>query len=166
MFPDGVTSLQLGCGYRREKKLLSSSEDLIPRAPALSKSKLGEFRVTWDGLLPVGTPISAAHFKAGQYVDVTGITIGKGFQGTMKRHGFKGQPATHGQSRSHRLAGSTGHCQEPGKVFKGKKMAGHMGAKQRTVLNCWVFKVLRGSESTLDYTADCKYLLISFWLLF
>lgn len=116
----------------------------------------------------MGTPISAAHFKAGQYVDIQGTTIGKGFQGTMKRWGFKGGSATHGNSKAHRLPGSTGQCQDPGKVFKGKKMAGRMGGDTRTVLNCWVFKVnKRGNPNTIDsiilyysaWTLKCTLLL-------
>ena len=89
----------------------------------------------------MGTPLSAAHFIAGQYVDVTGTTIGKGFQGVMKRWGFAGGSASHGNSKAHRLAGSTGGCQDPGKVFPGKKMAGRMGGKRRTVLSAWLYKV-------------------------
>lgn len=146
-YPDGVTSLQLGCGYRRDKRVTSETQDEIPLPPALKKAKLAEFKVTWDGLLPVGTTVSASHFKAGQYIDVTGTTIGKGFQGTMKRWGFKGGSASHGNTKAHRLAGSTGQCQDPGKVFKGKKMAGHMGARQRTVLSCWVYKVSKGKRA-------------------
>ena len=99
-------------------------------------------RCVQEGLLPVGTPLSAAHFTAGQYVDVTGTTIGKGFQGVMKRWGFAGGSASHGNSKAHRLAGSTGGCQDPGKVFPGKKMAGRMGGKRRTVLSAWLYKVL------------------------
>ncbi|KAL0388945.1 UNVERIFIED_CONTAM: 50S ribosomal protein L3-2, mitochondrial [Sesamum radiatum] len=105
------------------------------------KRKLTEFPVTEDALLPVGTSISVRHFVPGQYVDVTGITKGKGFQGGMKRWGFKGMPASHGASLSHRSIGSTGQRDAPGKVFKGKKMPGHMGVEQRTVKNVWIYKV-------------------------
>eukprot|EP00244_Chara_vulgaris_P010668 TRINITY_DN4986_c0_g1_i4.p2 TRINITY_DN4986_c0_g1~~TRINITY_DN4986_c0_g1_i4.p2 ORF type:complete len:160 (+),score=28.98 TRINITY_DN4986_c0_g1_i4:3-482(+) len=91
--------------------------------------------------MPVGTPITVRHFVPGQYIDVRGVTIGKGFQGVMKRHGFAGGPASHGNSKAHRKAGSTGQCQDPGKVFKGKKMAGHMGAERRTVQNVWVYRI-------------------------
>ena len=94
-----------------------------------------------EAALPVGAEVNAAHFVAGQFVDVSGTTIGKGFQGVMKRWGFAGGSASHGNSKAHRLAGSTGGCQDPGKVFKGKKMAGRMGGKRRTVLSAWVYKV-------------------------
>ncbi len=104
-----------------------------------------------EGLLPVGTPLSAAHFTAGQYVDVTGTTIGKGFQGVMKRWGFAGGSASHGNSKAHRLAGSTGGCQDPGKVFPGKKMAGRMGGKRRTVLSAWLYKVAAHHSSAAHH---------------
>jgi large subunit ribosomal protein L3 len=94
-----------------------------------------EFRVADDALLDIGTRISVEHFVSGQFVDVTGTSIGKGFAGAMKRHHFKGLRATHGVSISHRSHGSTGQCQDPGKVFKGKKMAGHMGAERVTTQN-------------------------------
>ncbi|KAL4585037.1 hypothetical protein LXL04_009650 [Taraxacum kok-saghyz] len=105
------------------------------------KRKLREFPVTEDALLPLGTQIGVRHFVPGQYVDVTGITKGKGFQGAMKRWGFKGGPASHGASFSHRCPGSTGQRDAPGKVFKGKKMHGRMGGKQRTVKYGWVYKI-------------------------
>ena len=94
-----------------------------------------------EAALPVGTALTAAHFVAGQHVDVTGTSIGKGFQGVMKRWGFAGGSASHGNSKAHRLAGSTGACQDPGKVFPGKKMAGRMGGKRRTVLSNLLYKV-------------------------
>jgi large subunit ribosomal protein L3 len=104
------------------------------------KRKLVEFRVTDDNLISVGEEISAEHFLAGQKVDVSGTSIGKGFAGAMKRHNFGGLRATHGVSISHRSHGSTGQCQDPGKVFKGKKMAGHMGAARVTTQNLEVVK--------------------------
>ncbi|GMH42446.1 hypothetical protein BSKO_10365 [Bryopsis sp. KO-2023] len=141
IYPDGVTSMQLGCGHRRWKRISADAQEDQDRPLGLTKSKLAEFRVSYDALLPVGTEITAAHFKPGQYVDITGTTIGKGFQGVMKKYGFKGGSASHGNSKAHRLAGSTGMCQDPGKVLKGKKLPGQMGADRRTVLNSWVYKV-------------------------
>ncbi|MEM7288914.1 MAG: 50S ribosomal protein L3, partial [Pseudomonadota bacterium] len=105
------------------------------------KRKMAEFRVTEENMLPVGAEIIAAHYMPGQFVDVTGTTIGKGFAGAMKRHNFGGLRASHGVSISHRSHGSTGQCQDPGKVFKGKKMAGHMGATRVTTQNLQVVKV-------------------------
>ena len=103
--------------------------------------KLVEFRVSEDALVDVGTELSAAHFVTGQFVDVTGTSIGKGFAGGMKRHGFKGLRASHGVSLAHRSLGSTGQCQDPGKVFKGKKMAGHMGNISVTTQNLKVVSI-------------------------
>lgn len=134
-------SLQLGSGSKRPKQLPATLRGHFEAAGVPLKRKLAEFRVSPDAVLPVGFTLSAAHFVAGQHVDVTGTTIGKGFQGVMKRWGFAGQPASHGNSLSHRGAGSTGGCQDPGKVFKGKKMAGRMGGDQRTVQNCLVWRV-------------------------
>ena len=105
------------------------------------KQKLVEFRVTEDNLVDVGAELSPGHFIEGQKVDVTGVSIGKGFAGAMKRWNFGGLRATHGVSVSHRSHGSTGQCQDPGKVFKGKKMAGHMGARRRTTQNLEVVRV-------------------------
>ena len=105
------------------------------KAKVEPKLRLAEFRVSEDALIDAGAEISAGHFMAGQYVDVSGTSIGKGFAGAMKRHNFKGLRASHGVSISHRAHGSTGQCQDPGKVFKGKKMAGHMGAERVTVQN-------------------------------
>lgn len=134
-------SLQLGAGAKRPKQVPATLRGHFDAAGVPIKRKLAEFRVTPDAVLPVGFSLSAAHFVAGQHVDVTGTTIGKGFQGVMKRWGFAGQPASHGNSLAHRSAGSTGACQDPGKVFKGKKMAGRMGGVQRTVQNCLVWRV-------------------------
>ena len=100
-----------------------------------------EFRVSPENLIEVGSELTADHFLADQYVDITGTSIGKGFAGGMKRHGFGGLRASHGVSISHRSHGSTGQCQDPGKVFKGKKMAGHMGATQVTAQNLKIVKV-------------------------
>jgi large subunit ribosomal protein L3 len=105
------------------------------------KRQLQEFQVSEEGLLPLGTTLNALHFKPGQYVDVCGTSKGKGFQGVMKLHNFAGQPASHGNSKTHRHMGSTGQCQDPGKVFKGKKMPGRMGGRRVTRDNLWVVKI-------------------------
>eukprot|EP00271_Cylindrocystis_brebissonii_P013028 TRINITY_DN32576_c0_g1_i1.p1 TRINITY_DN32576_c0_g1~~TRINITY_DN32576_c0_g1_i1.p1 ORF type:complete len:417 (+),score=41.94 TRINITY_DN32576_c0_g1_i1:221-1471(+) len=138
---EGIFALQVGSGQAKAKQISKPEMGHFRAADVPIKRKLAEFRVTEDALLPVGTPISVRHFAPGQYIDITGITTGKGFQGVMKRHGFKGMPASHGASLSHRSGGSTGGRQDPGKVFKNKKMAGQMGAKQRTVLSVWVYRV-------------------------
>eukprot|EP00897_Mesotaenium_endlicherianum_P007730 jgi/Mesen1/6986/ME000364S06166 len=138
---EGFYALQIGCGQKKGKQLNLPELGHFRAAGVPLKRHLAEFRVTEDALLPVGTPINARHFAPGQYIDITGTTTGKGFQGAMKRHGFAGMPASHGASLSHRSQGSTGGRQDPGKVFKGKKMPGQMGAKQRTVQNVWIYKV-------------------------
>ncbi|KAI3459160.1 hypothetical protein Pfo_015823 [Paulownia fortunei] len=138
---EGFCSLQIGCGQKKEKHLRKPEVGHFRAQGVPMKRKLREFPVTEDALLPIGTSIGVRHFLSGQYVDVTGITKGKGFQGGMKRWGFKGMPASHGASLSHRSIGSTGQRDAPGKVFKGKKMPGHMGVEQRTVKNVWVYKV-------------------------
>ncbi|KAL5700410.1 60S ribosomal protein L3B [Ranunculus cassubicifolius] len=136
-----TTALQIGCGQKKAKQLTKPEVGHFRAQGVEMKRKLREFPVTEDALLPVGTPIGVRHFVPGQYVDITGITMGKGFAGVMKRWGFKGGPASHGASLSHRSGGSTGQRDAPGKVFKGKKMAGRMGGKQRTVKNVWVYKI-------------------------
>ncbi|CAI7891127.1 unnamed protein product [Closterium sp. NIES-54] len=138
---EGYTSLQIGSGQKKPKQLTKPELGHFRAAGVPLKRKLVEFRVSEDCILPVGTPIDVRHFVPGQFVDVTGTTVGKGFQGPMKRWGFKGMPASHGASLSHRSHGSTGGRQDPGKVFKNKKMAGQMGNKQRTVQSVWVYKV-------------------------
>ncbi|KAL0457557.1 UNVERIFIED_CONTAM: 50S ribosomal protein L3-2, mitochondrial [Sesamum latifolium] len=138
---EGFSALQIGCGQKKEKHLRKPEVGHFRAQGVPMKRKLKEFPVTEDALLPVGTSISVRHFVPGQYVDVTGNTKGKGFQGGMKRWGFKGMPASHGASLSHRSIGSTGQRDAPGKVFKGKKMPGHMGVEQRTVKNVWIYKV-------------------------
>ncbi|KAF8392660.1 hypothetical protein HHK36_023009 [Tetracentron sinense] len=138
---EGITSLQVGCGQKKVKHLTKPEVGHFRAQGVPLKRKLREFPVTEDALLPVGTPITVRHFVPGQYVDVAGITRGKGFQGGMKRWGFSGMPASHGASLSHRSIGSTGQRDAPGKVFKGKKMPGRMGGKQRTVKNVWVYKI-------------------------
>jgi len=152
MANEGYTSLQLGMGSKKRKQLKWQQVGHFEKAGVDLKRVLKEFRVTEDALLPVGTELRASHFTAGQYVDVTGTTIGKGMQGVMKRWGFKGGPASHGSSKFHRGAGSTGMCQDPGKTQKGKKMAGRMGGQLRKVMSAWVYKVrthsARVSESS------------------
>ena len=132
---DGYVAVQLGAGTAKTKNVAKPQRGHFGKAEVEPKAILAEFRVEADGLLDVGAEISADHYVAGQYVDIQGKTQGKGFQGGMKRWGFGGLRATHGVSVSHRSLGSTGQRQDPGKVFKNKKMAGHMGDKYRTQQN-------------------------------
>ena len=129
---DGYTAVQLGVGKAKVKNVAKPQRVQFANAKIEPKKKLAEFRVSPENLLEVGAELSAAHFIVGQFVDITGTTIGKGFAGAMKRHNFRGLEASHGVSVSHRSHGSTGQRQDPGKVFKGKKMAGHMGDTQVT----------------------------------
>ena len=138
---DGYTSVQLGCGAVKAKNLSKPLKGYFAKANVEPKKKLAEFRVSEDCLLSVGDKLSVEHFVAGQFVDVCGTSVGKGFAGVMKRHNFAGLEATHGVSISHRSHGSTGQRRDPGKVFKGKKMAGHMGAERVTVQNLKVVSV-------------------------
>ena len=138
---DGYVALQVGAGEAKQKNVAKPQREHFAKAKVPLKKKVAEFRLeAEDALLPVGAHISAEHFVAGQMVDVSGHTQGKGFQGGMKRWGFGGMRATHGVSVSHRALGSTGQRQDPGKVFKNKKMAGHMGDKQRTQQNLEVVR--------------------------
>ena len=138
---DGYVALQVGAGEAKQKNVAKPQREHFAKAQVPLKKKVAEFRVDGeDGLLPVGSTISAEHFVAGQKVDITGHTQGKGFAGAMKRWGFGGMRATHGVSVSHRAHGSTGQRQDPGKVFKNKKMAGHMGDKRRTQQNLEVVR--------------------------
>ncbi|SMP18748.1 50S ribosomal protein L3 [Shimia sagamensis] len=137
---DGYTAVQLGAGTAKAKRTSKAMRGHFANAKVEPKRKLVEFRVPSEGLIEVGAEISAEHFLEGQKVDVAGTSIGKGFAGAMKRHNFGGLRATHGVSISHRSHGSTGQCQDPGKVFKGKKMAGHMGAVRVTTQNLEVVK--------------------------
>ena len=132
---DGYTAVQLGAGTAKAKNVAKPQRGHFGKAEVEPKAIVAEFRVDADGLLDVGAEISADHYVAGQIVDIQGKTQGKGFQGGMKRWGFAGLRATHGVSVSHRSLGSTGQRQDPGKVFKNKKMAGHMGDKYRTQQN-------------------------------
>jgi len=132
---NGYTALQLGVGRAKPKNVSKAERERFARASVEPKMKLVEFRVAEDGVIPVGAEITADHFVVGQFVDVTGTSIGKGFAGPMKRWNFGGLRATHGVSVSHRSHGSTGGRQDPGKTFKNKKMAGHMGVERVTTLN-------------------------------
>jgi len=132
---DGYTAVQLGVGIKKVNRLTKAMRGHFAKAKVEPKKKLVEFRVSEDALLKIGDQLSVEHFVNGQYVDVVGITIGKGFAGVMKRHNFGGLRASHGVSVSHRSHGSTGQRQDPGKVFKGKKMAGHMGDTRVTIQN-------------------------------
>ena len=137
---DGYTAVQLGVGLRKVKNTPKALRGHFARAQVEPKRKVAEFRVSPENLIEVGAEITADHFVVGQFVDVTGTSLGKGFQGVMKRHNFGGGRATHGNSVSHRVAGSTGQRQDPGKVFKGKKMAGHMGDIRVTTQNLKIVK--------------------------
>jgi len=137
---DGYAAVQLGAGSAKAKNLSKPQRGHFGKAEVEPKAKLVEFRVAEDALLDVGAELTADHFVAGQMVDVQGVTQGKGFAGAMKRWGFKGLRATHGVSVSHRSHGSTGNRQDPGRVFKNKKMAGHMGARNRTQQNLEVVR--------------------------
>jgi large subunit ribosomal protein L3 len=137
---DGYTAVQLGAGVAKVKRQSAAMRGHFAAAKVEPKRKIAEFRVSEDNLIGVGEEIIANHFLDGQKVDVSGTSIGKGFQGAMKRWNFGGLRATHGVSISHRSHGSTGQCQEPGRVFKGKKMAGHMGAARVTTQNLEVVK--------------------------
>lgn len=136
----GYTAVQLGAGTAKVKRVSQAMRGHFAVAKVEPKRKVVEFRVAPENLIEVGEEIIADHYFEGQFVDVSGITIGKGFAGGMKRHNFGGLRATHGVSISHRSHGSTGQCQDPGKVFKGKKMAGHMGAARVTTQNLEVVK--------------------------
>ena len=141
MDKDGYTAVQLGAGTAKAKNVAKPQRGHFGKAEVEPKAIVAEFRVDEDGLLDVGAEISADHFVAGQIVDIQGKTQGKGFQGPMKRWNFGGLRATHGVSVSHRSHGSTGQRQDPGKVFKGKKMAGHMGDERVTTQNLVVAKI-------------------------
>jgi large subunit ribosomal protein L3 len=124
---DGYCAVQLGAGTAKVKNIAKAQREQFAKAKVEPKKILSEFRVSPDALLSIGDQLAADHFVVGQFVDIVGQSQGKGFAGAMKRHNFGGLRASHGVSISHRAHGSTGQCQDPGKVFKGKKMAGHMG---------------------------------------
>ncbi len=137
---NGYTALQLGAGGLKVKNVSRAARGHFAVSKVEPKRRLAEFRVSPENLIDIGAELTADHFIAGQYVDASGTSIGKGFAGAMKRHGFGGLRASHGVSVSHRALGSTGQCQDPGKVFKGKKMAGQMGNTSVTTLNLKVVK--------------------------
>ncbi len=137
---DGYTAVQLGAGAAKAKNTTQPMRGHFAKANVEPKRQMVEFRVSADNLIEVGEEITADHYFEGQFVDIAGTSIGKGFAGSMKRHNFGGLRATHGVSISHRSHGSTGGRQDPGKVFKGKKMAGHLGAERVTVQNLQVVK--------------------------
>ena len=137
---DGYSAVQLGAGTAKVKRVSKPMRGHFSAAKVEPKRKLVEFRVAPENLIEVGEEVIASHYFEGQFVDVSGTSIGKGFAGAMKRHNFGGLRATHGVSISHRSHGSTGQCQDPGRVFKGKKMAGHMGSARVTTQNLQVVK--------------------------
>ncbi len=143
---NGYVALQLGSGTRKPKNLTRADRGHFAVAKVEPKRKLAEFRVSEDALIPVGAEITADHFVVGQFVDVTGVSTGKGYAGGMKRWNFGGLRASHGVSISHRSIGSTGGRQDPGKTFKNKKMPGHLGVERVTTLNLRVVQtdVARG----------------------
>ena len=135
---NGYNSVTLATGEAKPKNTNKSQREAYAKIKVTPKQRQMEFRVSEDNMVPIGSELGANHFVVGQYVDATGITIGKGFAGAMKRHNFGGLRASHGVSISHRSHGSTGNSQDPGRVFKGKKMAGQMGNRQRTIQNLQV----------------------------
>jgi large subunit ribosomal protein L3 len=138
---DGYVALQLGAGAKKAKNTSKAMRGHFAKSEVEPKRTLAEFRVSEDNLIDVGAELTADHFLPGQKVDVTGVTVGKGFAGAMKRWNFGGLRATHGVSVSHRSHGSTGQRQDPGKVFKGKKMAGHLGDERVSVQNLQIVRV-------------------------
>jgi large subunit ribosomal protein L3 len=138
---DGYTALQLAAGPRKPKNISQAVRGHFAKANVETKACVAEFRVTPDAMVDVGAELSADHYVAGQFVDIQGTSMGKGFAGAMKRWNFGGLRATHGVSVSHRSHGSTGQRQDPGKVFKGKKMAGHLGVETVTTQNLQVIRV-------------------------
>jgi large subunit ribosomal protein L3 len=137
---DGYSAVQLGVGTVKAKNMPKALRGHFAKVEIEPKRKVVEFRVSADNMIDVGAEITADHFIPGQFVDVTGTSIGKGFAGSMKRHNFAGGRASHGASVTHRSHGSTGQRQDPGKVFKGKKMAGHMGAERVTTQNLQIVR--------------------------
>lgn len=161
----GYNAVQLGIGKAKVKNVSKAERGSFARAKVEPKAKLAEFRVSKDGLLEIGAEISVAHFVPGQFVDVVGTTIGKGFAGSMKRWNFGGLRATHGVSVSHRSHGSTGNRQDPGRTFPGKKMAGHLGVERVTTQNLTVVQTDEAEGLLLIKGAipghDGSYVLVS-----
>ena len=138
---DGYAAIQIGAGFPKVKNVTKPMRGHFAKNKVEPKSKLVEFRIDEGNFIQIGLEMKPDHFVPGQKVDITGTSIGKGFAGAMKRHNFAGLRASHGVSISHRSHGSTGQCQDPGKVFKGKKMAGHMGAAKVTIQNLSIYSV-------------------------
>ena len=138
---DGYNAVVLGSTLKKLSKVSKSMKKVFADAKVEPRARLKEFRVSESNMLAVGSEVKPSHYEIGQYIDVSGKSIGKGFAGVMKRHNFAGLEASHGVSISHRSHGSTGQCQDPGKVFKGKKMAGHMGDKNVTIQNLQVVEI-------------------------
>ena len=138
---DGYTAVQLGIGKRKASRVNKPTRGHYAKAKVEPKRKLAEFRVSPDAVVAVGSRINVDHFVPGQFVDVAGITVGKGFACVMKRYNFRGLRASHGVSISHRSHGSTGQRQDPGRTFKNKKMAGHMGQVRATAQNLKVVAI-------------------------
>lgn len=138
---DGYVALQLGAGAKKAKNTSKAMRGHFAKAQVEPKRTLAEFKVSEDNLIDVGAEITADHFVPGQKVDITGVTVGKGFAGAMKRWNFGGMRATHGVSVSHRAHGSTGNRQDPGRTFPGKKMAGHLGQETVTTLNITIWRI-------------------------
>ena len=138
---NGYDSLQIAAFDQKMQRLSKSIRGIFEKAKVSPKKKIKEFSINKKYALKVGDVINVNHFKKGQYVDITGTSIGKGYAGVMKRHNFKGLEASHGVSVSHRSAGSTGQCQDPGKVFKGKKMAGRLGGEKVTKQNILIVDI-------------------------
>jgi large subunit ribosomal protein L3 len=162
---NGYTAVQLGVGTRKASRVSKAMRTNFAKAKVEPKAKLAEFRIAPENMLEVGATLSVEHFVVGQFVDVVGTSIGRGFQGAMKRHNFGGLRASHGVSVSHRSHGSTGQRQDPGRVFKGKKMAGHMGDVRVTQQNLKVVSV-RPEEGLILIAgcipgADDSYVLVS-----
>ena len=138
---DGYSAVQLGSGSAKVKNVSKAMRGHFSVSKVEPKSKLVEFRVSEENMIDVGVQLTVDHYLKGQFVDIAGISIGKGFAGAMKRHNFGGLRASHGVSISHRSHGSTGQCQDPGRVFKGKKMAGHMGVEKVTTQNLEIVRL-------------------------
>ena len=138
---DGYSAVQLGSGSAKVKNVTKAMRGHFSVSKVEPKSKLVEFRVSEENMIDVGVQLTVDHYLKGQFVDIAGISIGKGFAGAMKRHNFGGLRASHGVSISHRSHGSTGQCQDPGRVFKGKKMAGHMGVEKVTTQNLEIVRL-------------------------
>lgn len=137
----GYNALVIGIKDKKISRVTKPMKQVFANAKVSPKTKLKEFRISEDNFIDIAASLEVDHFTAGQFIDVTATTIGKGFAGSMKRHNFRGLEASHGVSISHRSHGSTGQRQDPGKVFKGKKMAGHMGCSQVTIQNLKIFAI-------------------------